>query len=124
MIKKICLILFIFIMIFSVYPNNSNAAADFVKDADNFVNIGRDNMIDRGILQSVSENLYNVFLSIGIITAVIIAAILGIKFMVGSVEVQAKVKESLIPFIVGCVVIFGAFGIWKIIVTLGNSFLG
>ena len=29
---------------------------------------------------------------------------------------QTKVKESMIPFIIGCVVVFGAFGIWKAVV--------
>ena len=45
-------------------------------------------------------------------------AILGIQFITGSVEQKAKVKDSLIPFIVGCVAIFGAFGIWKLVITL------
>ena len=43
---------------------------------------------------------------------------LGIQFMVGSVDQKAKVKDSLIPYIVGCFVIFGAFGIWKIVLTI------
>ena len=38
--------------------------------------------------------------------------------MVGSVDQKAKVKDSLIQYIVGCIVIFGAFGIWKIVLTI------
>ena len=38
--------------------------------------------------------------------------------MVGSMDEKAKVKESLIPFVIGCVIIFGAFGIWKLIATI------
>ena len=38
--------------------------------------------------------------------------------MVGSIEQKAKVEDSLIPYIVGCVVIFGAFGIWKLVLTI------
>ena len=38
--------------------------------------------------------------------------------MVGSVDQKAKVKDSLNPYIVGCIVIFGAFGIWKIVLTI------
>ena len=41
--------------------------------------------------------------------------------MVGSVEEQAKIKETLIPYVIGCVIIFGAFGIWKLLVTLLSS---
>lgn len=38
--------------------------------------------------------------------------------MVGSVEQKAKVKDSLLPYIIGCIVIFGAFGIWKLVLTI------
>ena len=38
--------------------------------------------------------------------------------MCGSVEQQAKVKEMLMPYAIGCIVIFGAFGIWKLAVTI------
>ena len=38
--------------------------------------------------------------------------------MWGSVEEQTKAKEALIPYVVGCFVIFGAFGIWKLAVTI------
>ncbi len=41
--------------------------------------------------------------------------------MAGSVEQKAKVKDSLVPYIVGCIVIFGAFGIWKLVLTLLES---
>ena len=41
--------------------------------------------------------------------------------MVGGAEGQAKVKEMLVPFIVGCVIVFGGFGFWKIAVTIGNK---
>ena len=41
--------------------------------------------------------------------------------MAGSVEQKAKVKDSLVPYIAGCIVIFGAFGIWKLVLTLLES---
>ena len=41
--------------------------------------------------------------------------------MTGSVSQKAKIKETLIPYIAGCIVIFGAFGIWKLVVTIMSS---
>ena len=41
--------------------------------------------------------------------------------MMGSVEEKAEVKETLVPFIVGCVVVFAAFAIWKIFILIGNG---
>ena len=55
---------------------------------------------------------------IGIVLSVIIGGILGIQIMWGSIEQQVKAKEMLMPYVAGCVVIFGAFGIWKICVTI------
>ena len=41
--------------------------------------------------------------------------------MIGSAEEKAQIKDALIPFIIGCIIVFGAFGIWKIFVNIGNS---
>ena len=41
--------------------------------------------------------------------------------MLGSMEEKAQIKEALIPFVIGCIVAFGAFGIWKIFITIGNN---
>ena len=69
-------------------------------------------------MKALSNDLYNILLVIGVIVAAIIGTILGVQFITGSVEQKSKVKESLIPYVVGCVVIFGAFGIWKFVVTI------
>ena len=38
--------------------------------------------------------------------------------MVGSVEEKADVKKLLVPYLVGCVVVFGSLGIWAAIVEI------
>jgi hypothetical protein len=50
-----------------------------------------------------------------------VGTVLGIKFMLGSIEEKAKIKEVLIPYILGCVVVFGAYGIWRLVITLGDN---
>ena len=50
--------------------------------------------------------------------AVISGIIIGIKYMLGSAEEKADIKGLLIPYIVGCVIIFGSFAIWKLVVTI------
>lgn len=123
--KKIYILFLVFILVLSIYPCKSNALGEIVKKADDFTNVDstQDPLLNDSELQSISSDLYNILLSIGIVLAVIIAMILGIQFMIGSVETQAKVKEALIPFVVGCVVVFGAFGIWKVVVSIGNGLL-
>lgn len=51
----------------------------------------------------------------------LVGTIIGIQFMVASAEDKAKVKEALIPYVIGCAVIFGAFTIWSIAVNLGQD---
>ena len=55
------------------------------------------------------------------IITVVVGVILGIIYMMASAVDKAKVKETIIPYLIGSVVIFGAFGIWKIAInTLGG----
>lgn len=121
---KIILILFIIFMIF-INVNNVQAAgvSDIISGGDSFIEAGKNQnvVIDTDKLQSASNTVYNILLVVGMCIAVVVSCILGIQFMIGSVEEKAKVKDALIPFIIGCIVIFGAFGIWKIFVNIGNS---
>lgn len=90
---------------------------DTIEKADEFTNEGS-SQIDATELQNFSNMLYNALLIIGIIIAVIVGAILGIKFMMGSVGEKADIKKLLVPYVVGCIIVFGAFGIWKLVVTI------
>lgn len=66
----------------------------------------------------MNGKIYYGLMALGICLAVIIGAILGIKIMWGSIEQQVKAKEMLIPYAIGCIVIFGAFGIWKLCINI------
>jgi len=46
--------------------------------------------------------------------------IIGIQFIIGSVDEKAKIKETLVPYVIGVFIIFSAFGIWKIVMSIGN----
>lgn len=88
---------------------------------DKFIGAGdSSDIIDKNKLKQTSNSIYNILLIVGMAIAVITASVLGIKFMLGSMEEKAQIKEALIPFIIGCIVVFGAFGIWKIFVQIGN----
>ncbi|MBO5413439.1 MAG: hypothetical protein J6A29_03970 [Clostridia bacterium] len=121
--KKIVFVLLLVItVLLSLYNITYAVGLDGIMDgADNFMDAGK-NSGNTGLtwagITNASDLIYNTLLSIGVVVAVVVAAYLGIKFITSSVEEQAKVKESLIPFVVGCVVIFGAFGIWKLVTNL------
>lgn len=93
---------------------------DAIKGADDFLQSGEEKIGEEKI-QKASSSLVNLFIAAGTVIAVVYIGILGIKYMAGSVEEKAEIKETLIPFIVGCVVVFGAFTIWKIAILIGSS---
>lgn len=121
--KRVFFILMIFMLIIcSTHIVQATTISNIIKGADGFINNGAStDVIETDKLKNVSDVIYNILLIIGTIIAVIVGTILGIQFITGSVEQKAKVKDSLIPFVIGCVVIFGAFGIWKLVVQIGAS---
>lgn len=89
---------------------------EITEKADGFLGLGGGGTnIKSENLQNMSDTIYNVLLTIGIILAFVVGAILGIKFLTGGLEGQADVKTALLPYFIGCVIIFGAFTIWKIV---------
>ena len=116
-IFKLFLIISVFFMIVSIFPNKVfsswvDDAKSFLGAADKTVNLNGDK------LESASNDIYNLLSSIGMIIAVVVGIILGITYMLVAAEEKAKVKESLIPYVIGCIVIFGAFGIWKLLINI------
>ena len=90
--------------------------------AENFISgANTENTISQSSLKNTIDLICNILLALGIIVAVVAGAILGVQFMVASADGKAELKERLVPYVVGCVVIFGAFGIWKIVMILINT---
>ncbi len=96
----------------------SNGVKDALSDADSFVQSGDKGVVSTENLQSFSQNLYSILLAIGVVIAVIMGTILGVKLMVAPIEERVEAKKLLVPYVVGCVIVFGAFGIWKLVVTI------
>lgn len=126
-IKKIVYILLLTLFIWNVIflPNiyASTSAGQIIRDGDDFLDKeeGIEEVIDEGKLSNVSSTIYKVLLTIAICVSVIIGAVLGFQFILGSAEGKAKIMESLVPYVVGCIVVFGAFGIWSVFVNLGQN---
>lgn len=72
-------------------------------------------------LASGSETIFNALFAVGTGIAVIVGAILGIQFMTAGIDKKVEVKQALYPYIISCVVLFGAYGIWKLVVTIMNE---
>lgn len=101
--------------------NKGDTVDSTMAGAQDFLAEGKDRRVDGELLKDTSNFLFNLLLAIAMVLAVIIGIVIGIQFIVASVEEKAKVKEELLPYFAGCGVVFGAFGIWKLAVTILSS---
>ena len=113
--------IFIAIFILFILSSKTLGVSEIFTQADEWISTGQahtNTTMDTRYLKNASDTIYNVFLGIGVAVAVIVGAILGIQFMTAGVDKQVEVKQALVPYVVSCIVIFGAFGIWKLMVTI------
>ena len=125
--NKVFKILAIVILLIGLLSLNINIYAagkldSVVSGADDFLNNGlsQDNPMDPNgqVTGEASDMLYSILFSIGVGVAFIYGIYLGIKFITGTIDDKVQIKKNIIAYLVGCVIIFGAFGIWKLAINL------
>ena len=126
MLFKVCLITLLILCNLSVYSTTCMADGsldDVMNNGNSFLNAGSESstMIDQNDLKSLSNFISGVLLTIAIGVTVITVAIMGLNFITQSIEEKAKVKESMVPWVIGIIVSFGAFTIWEVAVNLFQS---
>ena len=128
---KILTIILIMILLFMIQISpisyatdeevDQSTVDDMITGAQNFIDTGESGalgVVNEEVLGGASNFLYNLLLGIGLIVVVAVGIALGIKFMYSSLEERAQIKEMLIAYVAGCVVIFGAFGIWRLVANI------
>ena len=81
--------------------NPSSFEPSSMSNADRVMNIGNTII---GIIQFV-----------GTFTSVIVLIILGLKYMAGSLEERADYKKTMVPYLIGAVLVFGITNILGIV---------
>ena len=66
-------------------------------------------------VKNFGQNLMGVIQVAGVVIAVIILMVLGIKYMMGSAEEKAEYKKTMIPYLVGAILIFAASTIANVV---------
>ena len=74
-----------------------------------------------GDIQTVGQKIMGIINTAGVVIAVVVLMVLGIKYMMGSAEEKAEYKKTMIPYIVGAVLIFGATTIANAIYNFANG---
>ena len=103
---KIITVVLLAIILISVTSNVFAEGAIKPGDLSGKVSYG-----DSSDLQSKAGQIMGMIRNIAVIASVIILMVLGVKYMLGSVEEKAEYKKSFIPLIVGIVLVVSATAI-------------
>ncbi len=66
-------------------------------------------------VKQLGGSLMAVIQAAGAVVAVIILMVLGIKYMMGSAEEKAEYKKTMVPYLVGAILIFAASTIANVV---------
>lgn len=75
-------------------------------------------------IKNIGGQLLGIFQTVGAVVAVVILLVLGIKYMMGSAEEKADYKKSMIPYVIGAIIIFGAPAIANMVYQLASGLTG
>ena len=92
----------------------------FAEVTTNQIN-GRDTTTNVNSIGTIGNSIATIIRNVGIVLAVVILMVLGIKYMMGSAEEKAEYKKTMIPYLVGAVLLFAASAIAGMVVAWSNS---
>lgn len=120
-LTKILTVILLVAMVLTTFTTVANA-----KDKTQDYSTQVQNLFDtdakgtEGIMK-VGGNIVSIVTTIGIIVAVVVLLVLGIKYMMGSASEKAEYKKTMIPYLVGALLIFGASAIAKAVIAITSN---
>ena len=79
------------------------------------------NTANTGDITTIGNKVMGIIQVVGTIASVAIVMVLGIKYMMGSAEEKAEYKKTMIPYIIGAVLLFAATTIANAIYTFASG---
>ncbi len=110
-IKKVAIIILILIVTLLGFVSNVNATID----PNDFTPPGDMVGVDSYTIAKKGATILNIIVTVGVVISVVMFMILGIKYMLGSIEEKAEYKKTMIPMIIGTGLLFTATTIVGII---------
>ena len=115
--KSLLILLVLIISSFVIFSPTVMAIGDPITDPDAY-KPGGINGSDTDIVASKAGVIFNTITTVGVITAVITIIVIGIKYMVGSVEEKAEYKKTMVPYLVGAIMLVCTSAIVKLIANM------
>ena len=116
---KIVSIVLVIMMALMAVSNVVLAAPDLSGDIKDMAN-GSGNKPQEVL--NLGKTIVTIMQTVGIVVAVVVLLILGIKYMLGSAEEKAEYKKTMIPYLVGAILIFASTTIVNVVYNIANSF--
>lgn len=100
--KKMFIMILIFIVLI-MFLNDWVYASDIGKFVGTEPTPGVKNSVN-GVVNAI----VTVFSTVGSILSVLVLVIIGIKYMVGSIEERAEYKKNMMPYVIGASLVFAS----------------
>lgn len=117
---KILLILILLITLFSVFTNHYTYAADDIIKPENYKPTGASDKEDKKLTE-IGNKIIGPIQVVGSLVSVIAIIIIGIKYMLGSIEEKAQYKEILGPYFLGAIMVFGITNLLSIVYNIATQ---
>ena len=124
---RIKIIIMIILTIITIFSINNKVYADttvstIFSGGRQFIKQGKSKAnVDTTAIAKDIGGIGQVFLIIGIGTAVGVGMYLGFKYITSGADEKAKIKERLIFYVIAIVLLVAAVGVTKVIVSIGDS---
>ena len=116
--KKVTKVISVLMIVFMIVSMSTMVlAADYMNPN---TMVGSSNA-DTNSITGIGNSIVKIVGTVGMITAVVVLIVLGIKYMMGSAEEKAEYKKTLLPYVIGAVLIFAATVVVTVIANFGTS---
>ena len=121
-LTKILSVVMLIIMITACLANVFAASDDVTKfSPGNWVGQTTGDKIKTEDVKEFSASIINIVSIVGSAAAIIFLIILGVKYMMGSAEEKAEYKKTLLPYVMGAAMVFGASVLTGVIYNFMNA---
>lgn len=108
-------VIVIFIILLIIFTSTSSFAASKLTEG---IEISKDKANE---VSDIGNTIFGLVTNIGIICSVAALMLLGIKYMIGSIEEKAEYKKTFGVYILGAALVFGVSTFAKIIYNFINT---
>lgn len=103
----------IFAMVFTLFESNAAGV--------NPTSLTGSTTLSTSSITNLGNQAITIVSTIGSVAAVIVLVVLGLKYMMGSTEEKAEYKKTLMPYVIGAVLVFAASAVAGVVYNVANG---